>query len=127
MPRRRGSGFREAATNVRFGQTLLTHSALVRVNVCCSLDSNRFRGQVAIGRDGAKSGCEQTQQRSPYSITSSARASSVAGTSRPSALPVLRLMTVSYLVVCLYWQVRQASRLYVRGQRNRPHGRYGLT
>jgi hypothetical protein len=85
MPRRRGSGFREAVTNVRFSQTL----------------------QVAIGRDGAKSGCEQTQQRSPYSITSSARASSVAGTSRPSALPVLRLMTVSYLVVCLYWQVRQ--------------------
>jgi hypothetical protein len=54
----------------------------------------------------AKSGCEQTQQRSPYSITSSARASSVAGTSRPSALPVGRLMTVSYLVVCLYRQVR---------------------
>ena len=83
--------------------------------------------RLANVRKGPKSGCEQTQQRSPYSITSSAWASSVAGTSRPSALPVLRLMTVSYLVVCLYWQVRQASRLYVRGQRNRPHGRYGLT
>src|SRR5258707_7831244 len=33
-----------------------------------------------------------------YSITSSARASSVAGTSRPSALAVLRLTTSSYLV-----------------------------
>src|SRR5262249_53247428 len=33
-----------------------------------------------------------------HSITSSARASSVVGTSRPSALAVLRLMTSSYLV-----------------------------
>src|SRR5262245_5799186 len=33
-----------------------------------------------------------------HSITSSARASTVAGTSRPSALAVLRLSTVSYLV-----------------------------
>src|SRR5438105_1035734 len=33
-----------------------------------------------------------------HSITSSARASTVAGTSRPSALAVLRLITVSYLV-----------------------------
>src|SRR5262245_3050342 len=33
-----------------------------------------------------------------YSITSSARASSVGGTSRPSALAVLRLITSSYLV-----------------------------
>jgi hypothetical protein len=36
----------------------------------------------------------------PHSITSSARASSVGGTSRPSALAVLRLMTSSYLVGC---------------------------
>src|SRR5262249_39021484 len=34
----------------------------------------------------------------PHSITSSARASTVAGMSRPSALAVLRLMTNSYLV-----------------------------
>src|SRR5215475_2731514 len=33
-----------------------------------------------------------------YSITSSARTSRVGGTSRPSALAVLRLMTSSYLV-----------------------------
>jgi hypothetical protein len=33
-----------------------------------------------------------------YSITSSARANSVGGTSRPSALAVLRLMASSYLV-----------------------------
>ena len=35
---------------------------------------------------------------SRHSITSSARASTLAGTSRPSALAVLRLSTVSYLV-----------------------------
>jgi hypothetical protein len=39
----------------------------------------------------------QTRGR-PYSITSSARASSVGGTSRPRALAVLRLITSSYLV-----------------------------
>src|SRR5262245_49186943 len=36
----------------------------------------------------------------PHSITSSARASTVAGRSRPSALAVLRLMTNSYLEAC---------------------------
>src|SRR5262249_50650930 len=48
-------------------------------------------------------GCpaEQRDERSPpHSITSSARASSVGGISRPSALDVLRLMTSSYLVGC---------------------------
>src|SRR5215813_4320176 len=48
-------------------------------------------------------GCRAAEQRdelaAPYhSITSSARASSVGGTSRPSALAVLRLITSSYLV-----------------------------
>src|SRR5215211_2700482 len=38
------------------------------------------------------------QQTPSYSITSSARASTVAGTSRPSVLAVLKLSTVSYLV-----------------------------
>ena len=33
-----------------------------------------------------------------YSITSVARASTVGGTSRPSALEVLRLIAISYLV-----------------------------
>src|SRR5262249_51622643 len=46
----------------------------------------------------AITGCEQPQQGSLYSITSSAWASGVAGTSRPSALAVLRLMTNSCLV-----------------------------
>src|SRR5262249_49570189 len=43
----------------------------------------------------------------PHSITSSARASSVGGTSRPSALAVLRLMTNSTLVAC--WTGRSAG------------------
>ena len=46
----------------------------------------------------AKSGREQLQQMAFYSITSSARASNEWGTSRPSALAVLRLITSSYLV-----------------------------
>src|ERR1700747_2664207 len=42
---------------------------------------------------------EQRYERAPFhSITSLARASSVGGTSRPSALAVLRLITSSYLV-----------------------------
>ena len=40
-----------------------------------------------------------------HSITSSARASSVGGTSRPSAFAVLRLITSSYLVGALHRQV----------------------
>src|SRR5262245_26769537 len=46
----------------------------------------------------AITGCEQSQQGSPYSITSSARASSVGGTSRPSAFAVFRLITNSNFV-----------------------------
>src|SRR5258708_31229657 len=42
---------------------------------------------------------EQRDERAPlHSITSSARASRVGGTSRPSAFAVLRLITSSYLV-----------------------------
>ena len=50
-----------------------------------------------------------TEQRDelapPHSITSSARASSVGGTVRPSALAVLRLITSSNLVGCSHRQV----------------------
>src|SRR6476620_1922403 len=48
---------------------------------------------VKSGRYAGKSG-----HRATYSITASARASSVGGTLRPSALAALRLMTSSYLV-----------------------------
>src|SRR4029077_18968853 len=49
--------------------------------------------------DGRGSG-ERYEVAAPHSITSSARASKVAGTSRPSDLAVLRLMTSSNLVGC---------------------------
>jgi hypothetical protein len=41
---------------------------------------------------GAMSGGEQPQQAATYSITSSATASSIAATSRPSAFAVLKLI-----------------------------------
>src|SRR5262249_13606960 len=46
----------------------------------------------------ANSGLRAVQQTASYSITSSARASSVGGTSRLSAFAVLRLITSSNLV-----------------------------
>src|SRR5262245_46206147 len=51
-------------------------------------------------RQRRRSTAEQRDELAPldHSITSSARASTLAGTSRPSALAVLRLSTVSYLV-----------------------------
>ena len=50
-------------------------------------------------RPGGSRAAEQRDERAPlHSITSSARASRVAGTSRPSVLAVLRLITNSYLV-----------------------------
>jgi hypothetical protein len=53
---------------------------------------------MRLGWGRGKNGFEQSEQTSIYSTTSSARASSVGGTSRPSALAVLRLITKSYLV-----------------------------
>src|SRR5207244_7712290 len=48
---------------------------------------------------GRRAADEPNELASPnHSITSSARASSVGGTSRPSAFAVLRLITSSYLV-----------------------------
>src|SRR4029450_12685567 len=54
-------------------------------------------------RPGCSHAAEQRDELAPshpraHSITSSARASSVDGTSRPSACAVLRLITSSYLV-----------------------------
>src|SRR5262245_35733945 len=50
-------------------------------------------------RPHCRSAAEQNDELAPFhSITSSARASNGAGTSRPSAFAVLRLITSSYLV-----------------------------
>ena len=49
--------------------------------------------------DGSRRAAEQSDELAPiHSITSSARASKVVGTFKPSALAVLRLTTSSYLV-----------------------------
>jgi hypothetical protein len=61
-------------------------------------------GVLEVGADSARCtdvrGEEQRRLGEPYSITSSAVASSVGGTSMPSALAVCRLMTNSNLVDC---------------------------
>src|SRR5262245_57076857 len=65
----------------------------------CPLRSESGRS-VALPRSVAM--CQNRNLRRskehPYSNTSSARASSVGGTSRPSALAALRLRTIWYLV-----------------------------
>src|SRR5262245_36120592 len=55
----------------------------------------RPRGERPRSRRHAE---QRDELAADHSITSSARANTVAGTSRPSALAVLRLSTVSYLV-----------------------------
>src|SRR5262249_56964792 len=57
-------------------------------------------------RPGGSRAAEQRDELAPpYSITSSARASSAGGISRPSAFAVLRLMTSSYLVGACHRQI----------------------
>jgi hypothetical protein len=61
----------------------------------------RRRAYTKKRGDCAAKKADAIPPRPVHSITSSARASSVGGTSRPSAFAVLRLMTSSYLVgVC---------------------------
>src|SRR5262245_17533362 len=62
---------------------------------------HRHRGLLRARRKrprGSRAAEKRDEFPSLHSITSSARASSVGGTVRPSALAVLRLMTNSYLV-----------------------------
>jgi hypothetical protein len=81
-----GSG--QAPTKVfrRYPQSAVCSPLEVRST---SISGIHLRTRALPGR--AISGCEQSQQGSPYSITSSARASKVAGTSMPSILAVCRL------------------------------------
>ena len=72
----------------------------MRLGMHVSFRQLRTCRRIRPGQLCAISGCEQAQQMATYSITSSARASSVGGTSRPSALAVCRLMTNSNLVDC---------------------------
>src|SRR5262249_10321752 len=57
-----------------------------------------LRRSVHTKKQGSRAAEQRDELAAPHSITSSARASSVGGTVRPSALAVLRLMTSSYLV-----------------------------
>src|SRR5262245_30446759 len=98
---------------VRFDATTLWHldaaewapstasfaSIALRTRVRLAPDFGHVR-QLSYWSRCAISGREQMQQLHRYSITSSARASTDGGTSRPSAFAVLRLMTSSTLVDC---------------------------
>ena len=97
--------FKEAADNVRHKHANASHPlALLRAR------RERPRRRAAEKRD----------ELAPlHSITSSARASSIGGTSRPSALAVLRLMTVR-TSLALAQADRLASRLSGCGRRNSP-------
>jgi hypothetical protein len=64
-----------------------------------------LRPAVGTGHDGAQrerppSNRNSAPRRGPYSITSSARASRMGGTVRPSVLAVFRLMNSSAFVLC---------------------------
>ena len=69
-----------------------------RAQVFRCAPSNGHSSARLARRFSANSGREQTQQHLDYSVTSSARASSVGRAVRPSALAVLRLIKSSMLV-----------------------------
>ena len=77
-----------------FGQTRSSGRPLADVRIT---PENSRRADIGGRLKRATTGREQSQQGGPYSITSSARASSVGGTSRPSALAVIRFTTRSNL------------------------------
>ncbi len=91
-PHRRGEVVERspAGTNVRLGST--TDLTALKPDFRFTPES-RLRADIAPCPVRANNG-----SRGPYSITSSARASSDGGTVSPSALAVLRLTTSSYLV-----------------------------
>jgi hypothetical protein len=99
-----------------------------RMRLECGVGFRQLRTcrRTRPGQLCATSGCEQSQQtNSLYSITSSARASSVGGSSRPIAFAVLRLMISSYLVGC--WSGSSVGLRRRRSQRIRPSAEPPLT
>ncbi len=86
------------STRSRQRHASLGHSHAQAVAATQGTDRRR-RSDSVCGIDRAANViCTAEELRRVHSITSSARASSVGGTSRPSALAVLRLITSSYLV-----------------------------
>ena len=89
-----------------FGNNDALENAAVNVDILGGLRDVRFTSKsghwnsLAKRPLCAKSRHSALQQKRCYSITSSARASNVGGTSSPRALAVFRLITSSYLVGC---------------------------
>ena len=71
-----------------------------RVARCDRLACTHQAARPTYVRSTSRTGLEQLQKSSVYSITWSASESMAGGTARPSALAVLRLMTKSNLVDC---------------------------
>src|SRR5262249_13775688 len=88
----------KVAPHFRFGSFSTEAAEPARPLISGSVSKAEVKSQHRCVSRSAKSGCEQSQQRARYSIPPSARASSVGGTSMPSALAVFRLITSSYLV-----------------------------
>ena len=85
----RNAAWRARASGWSAGSGVSTPTRRIR-SACCARTAERPR------RRGAAE--QRDEVAAPHSITSSARASSIGGTSRPSAFAVLRLITSSYLV-----------------------------
>src|SRR5262249_21540822 len=86
-----------------FGESLaqpIDHELGPRRRRVSEKPDHRHRRLLRVRRERPRRrAAEQRYERAPpHSITSSARARSVAGTSRPSAFAVLRLITSWYLV-----------------------------
>jgi hypothetical protein len=69
-------------------------------NLCSRIGLKHLKKRPRRERPRRRAAEQRDERASPHSITSSARASSVGGISRPSALAVIRLMTKSNLVGC---------------------------
>ena len=104
------AGFAQALRNAATSCAYAAGDALLRNPItgiagCCA--------RAASGHAAAPPSSVMNSRRS-HSITSSARASSVGGTSRPSAFAVLRLMTSSNLVDCCTGRSAGFSPLRIR-------------
>src|SRR5262245_46840748 len=102
------------------------HTIRKRVKRCTAEEANnrqRLLLRARRERPSRRAADERDELAPPHSITSSARASKVVGTSRPIALAALRLITSSYLVgACTgrsagFWPLRIRS-TYWAAERN---------
>ena len=90
---------REVASDGRFGGAVLERGNGLEADAGQRAGAD-VEPRVHGARAWARAGTVSTHRAVPYSITSSARASSAGGRSRPRAFAVLRLMTNSSLVGC---------------------------